>query len=422
MPSMCLECGQVLTGVERYCGECGAPTPVDHQTPTAETGDAVSAPAPSSVPAPAEGSSDPLELVLRKEEQQRFRVALQDLLDHLVGAFKQRPERYASVAQWMVAGAKRYPRACLVTFGLVYVLPAVAATLLGAVSEAGASIGLTVLVEYTLVGVPLAIVIALWTILREGRRLRLGGARRMSLREQDQIMDALEHCATELSIGRLPLIMVSDSKEPETAGNAFSATRHIIVSREVLRRSATQQGDVLRGVLAHELAHWYYADALGSTLVRALGWPLIAPYNFYLRLARYGTLIGQGGSSAGRAAGGIASFIAKIYAIPIKYVILPPLMADSRMVEYSCDQSAVVVGEEARLGLVTWLEEATWSEGAPTGWDQVVHASHPPSELRLEALETPDQMDSHPSLTDERLVPHAQVSVEHVGVRERIWG
>jgi len=244
----------------------------------------------------------------------------------------------------------------------------------------------------------------------------------MSLREQDKILDAIEYCATELQLSRLPTILVSDHNEAEKSNNAFTGHRHIIISKDLLSKRSGTKGDVLRGVLSHELAHWYYADMMGSSLARGFGWPLFFSFDFCVRMTQPMSPLAYLPGNFGQAATGLFAIAARINNLPIRLFIRPALMADGRMEEYSCDQAAVIVGEDAREGLIAWLEDRSFSEGAPSGWEQVRSLSHPPSELRIEALESPEEMAQHSSLTEERFAPHVQVTPEHVGLKEKIWG
>ena len=346
------------------------------------------------------------------------------VVDRMFASLRDRPDRYGSTTEWVVAGMRRFPRACVVTYLWVYVFPAVMVMLGHGILGSGFFTGLKYLVIWTVAGLLWGALVVFWGLLREPARLRRDGHRRMSLREQDQIVHALERCSKEMGVGRLPKLLVSDSRDPEMWGNAMATSRYIVVSKDLLRQGK-QNPDILLGVLSHELAHWYYADPLGSAAVRALGWAVIAPYNFFAsltgRLSTWGKQVGGQSGQYTQIGSAFASWIAKAYEVPLKYVIYPALMADSRMVEFSCDQASVVVGEDARRGVISFLEDAVWTESAPTAWDEIRLASHPHSELRIEALESPDEMTSHPALSEPHLVPHAQVSPEHVGVREPIW-
>src|SRR5512142_3324876 len=67
-----------------------------------------------------------------------------------------------------------------------------------------------------------------------------------------------------------------------------------------------------------------------------------------------------------------------------------PLQAvDTRRAELRADQGTVLGGYRAAMREVLILHRGF--ESGRNGWDEAVCATHPPAELRLEALETPDR-------------------------------
>jgi hypothetical protein len=63
------------------------------------------------------------------------------------------------------------------------------------------------------------------------------------------------------------------------------------------------------------------------------------------------------------------------------------MMRRSRQYEYEADARAASLGEEYRLGLRRALDELAVWERPRTGWEDVLAATHPPIEHRLERLE-----------------------------------
>jgi hypothetical protein len=70
-----------------------------------------------------------------------------------------------------------------------------------------------------------------------------------------------------------------------------------------------------------------------------------------------------------------------------KLVIVPLLTRRSRQYEYEADVRAASLGDEFRLGLRRALDELSSWERPRTGWEDVIAATHPPIEHRLQLLE-----------------------------------
>ena len=144
--------------------------------------------------------------------------------------------------------------------------------------------------------------------------------------------------------------------------------------RGVKQRRNALADEPLAGVLAHELAHWARADTVGLRFVFAAALPLALLYNLGVLLLRFR---------------GIVALIALLLLWPawaLTRLVIEPLVAErSRDYEYAADQEARRVGYgEALREALAHLGEF---EGGRSGWEQVITATHPPIELRLEALE-----------------------------------
>ncbi|BCB77232.1 hypothetical protein Pflav_036420 [Phytohabitans flavus] len=70
----------------------------------------------------------------------------------------------------------------------------------------------------------------------------------------------------------------------------------------------------------------------------------------------------------------------------VRYFIVPLQSASARRAEYRADQGAVLAGHRDGLRLVLGRLRRS-VDGSRNGWDEAICASHPPTELRLEALE-----------------------------------
>jgi Zn-dependent protease with chaperone function len=199
--------------------------------------------------------------------------------------------------------------------------------------------------------------------------LRLRGYRRMSRREAARLVPLLEGAARDLRLGDLPLVLMSD-------GGSLTAIaahcRHLVVSRALCDEIGDEP---LAGVLAHDLWHWAVGDAVGDRLVLACGLPLLLLYEAGAWLARRG--------------GGLLAALGWTVLWPawvlVRLIIRPVMARGTRRQEYAADAAVVATGRGPALHqALTFLGEF---EPGRSGWDQIIAATHPPRELRLEALE-----------------------------------
>jgi Zn-dependent protease with chaperone function len=213
----------------------------------------------------------------------------------------------------------------------------------------------------------------LYGIATEGWTLRISGARKPSRREQALIEPILQDCANRMGLASTPRLLMMDDREP----NAYAATRHIMVTRGFLDEFDYER-EPLAGVLCHELTHWRNADAVSSHFIRGVALPLYIAYNvcsWLLQITR-----------------GTAQFIVLMMTWPvtvsIKYGVMPMQASGSRAAEYLADQGAVYAGYREGLRRVLARFRGSF-DGARNGWEESVLSTHPPSELRLEAIEEP---------------------------------
>lgn len=216
--------------------------------------------------------------------------------------------------------------------------------------------------------------------------LRVRGYRRLSRDEVRRVAPLVKDVADAMELPALPRFAMADQVIP----NAWSHMRTIVITTGMLQ--ALDDGE-LRAILVHELTHWRKGDTVGLRVVWAAAWPVVLIYNL-------GTII-SGWSpkkrlqTSGNTQGLFRWLVAWLIAWPawvMTKVILVPLLATSqRRYEYEADAAAY------QLGLGTELSSALRKIGAfetgRTGWEAAMSATHPPTELRLEALQTPQADD-----------------------------
>ncbi len=206
--------------------------------------------------------------------------------------------------------------------------------------------------------------------------LRLRGFRRMSRREAARVMPLLEAEAADLGVASLPLVLMADGDDLRVRAYA----RHLVVGRSLL---SDEIGDgpasdaALDAVLCHGLHHWAAGDGVGDLLVRCCGLPLLILYNAGYRLAQKGN--------------GLIALVGWVVLWPawllVRLVIRPIVAVTSRHQEYAADAAVAASGRGGALhGALSLFGEL---EPGQSGWDRVIAGTHPPLELRLEALEPP---------------------------------
>ena len=197
--------------------------------------------------------------------------------------------------------------------------------------------------------------------------LQLRGYRRMSRREYNRLMPLLLESARRMHLSSLPTVLIAD----DGSRKAYTAVRHIVVSRMLFDEL---QDEPLAGVLTHELHHWARADPVGLRFVFAAALPLALLYNLAVLLVRFRGLVA------------LLALVLLWPAYALTRLVIEPLVAErSRGQEYEADRAARAAGYgDALREALAHLGEF---EGGRSGWEQVIAATHPPIELRLEALE-----------------------------------
>lgn len=185
------------------------------------------------------------------------------------------------------------------------------------------------------------------------------------------IVDA---CAASLQLSATPKLLIDDNPAP----NAFAATRHIVISVGLLD-TFEYDPETVSGVICHELGHWNSGDPIAGTFLQGVALPLYVSYSVLTAIPR---VVNHS----------FVRVLVWLVAWPImlatKYVIIPLQAADGRRNEYRADQAAMLAGQSPGLRRVLTHVKHSF-DGNRNGWVQAICASHPPNELRLEALELP---------------------------------
>lgn len=212
--------------------------------------------------------------------------------------------------------------------------------------------------------------------------LRIRGYRRLSRDEARRLAPLVKEIAETMDLPGLPRFAMSDQLVP----NAWAQMRTIVLTTGLLQ---TLDDSELRAILVHELSHWRNGDAVGLQCVWAAAWPVVLLYNL-------GTIIGgQTPSDRIVVSNSLASAIRWIVALLVawpawvmtKLIIAPLTAASQRRYEYGADAVAYEFGLGAQMSSA--LRKISAFEAGRTGWEAAMTATHPPTELRLEALQAP---------------------------------
>jgi Zn-dependent protease with chaperone function len=233
---------------------------------------------------------------------------------------------------------------------------------------------LGVVVGQVAVGLFVGVVYTIFSVSTEATRLKIAGARRPSRREEELLMPIMHECAHRLDLPGLPRLLIDDTK----AVNAYAATRHIVLNQGLLDEFNYDR-EVIAGVLCHELGHWNNADPVASTFVRGVALPLYIVYTIAARLLEW-----------------LRHPILQLFLwailfpvlITVRFIIAPMQGIESRAAEYRADRVAVLGGHREGVRRFLARIRRTIDRGM-TGWDETICQTHPPTELRLEALEEP---------------------------------
>jgi Zn-dependent protease with chaperone function len=212
--------------------------------------------------------------------------------------------------------------------------------------------------------------------------LELRGYRPLSRRESARLYPLLLEVGQRMGLDVVPALFISESRKP----GAWSHMRSIVVTRGLLgdydatERPPRPELDeaAVSAILAHELHHWAEGDAVGLMMITVAFFPFVALLNavaWVRQRAEWAGVI-------------LLAFIWPVW-VCSRFVIVPLMAGNMRKAEYEADAAAAKLGDDYRLGLRRALDELSAWERPRTGWEDVLSASHPPIEVRMERLEAP---------------------------------
>lgn len=231
-------------------------------------------------------------------------------------------------------------------------------------------------------GLVVTIFIVVVTACFERLSLRLRGYRRLSRDEVRQLAPLVKSVAEAMDLPALPRFAMHDVVIP----NAWTHMRTIVITKGLLQ--SLDDGEI-SAILAHELHHWQSGDSVGLHFVWAAAFPAVLMFNAGTWLA--GSWPDVGGGKIGKAFRTVLGFLGWFIAWPswvlIKLVLVPVVSASQRGYEFEADQAAARIGLGSQL--ISALRKLSAFEQGRTGWEAALAATHPPSELRVEALQQP---------------------------------
>jgi Zn-dependent protease with chaperone function len=232
-------------------------------------------------------------------------------------------------------------------------------------------------------GAVLAVVIIIAIATFERFTLRARGYRRLSRDEARRVAPVVKAAADAMDLPALPRFAMAEMILP----NAWTHMRTIVLTTGLLQ---TLNDVELESILVHELRHWRSGDAVGLHLVWACAWPLAALINIgQLLVGNAPKGIPLGKKAGGDIVRGVLMITGYLMAWPAivitRFIIVPVTAASQRRCEYEADAAATAIGLASALSSA--LPKITAYEGGRTGWEQMMASTHPPTELRLEALQ-----------------------------------
>lgn len=251
--------------------------------------------------------------------------------------------------------------------------------------------------------------VAFWlVVLTEAWVMELRGYRRLSRREGERLYPLLAQVGDQMGLDVVPALRISDSRKP----GAWTHMRTIVVTRGLLGDyDATEKPPrpdlddmALAAILGHELQHWAEGDAAALMMIAIACFPLVLLLN---------------GIAWVRTRAEWAGVILLAFVWPVwvcsRFVIVPLMSANARKAEYEADAAVAQLGDEYRLGLRRALDELSAWERPRTGWEDVLAASHPPIEERMEKLEARQPEDAADALA----VPQAPAAEQPTPIGPR---
>jgi Zn-dependent protease with chaperone function len=188
-----------------------------------------------------------------------------------------------------------------------------------------------------------------------------------------------------MNLPALPRFAIEDTDLP----NAYTHMRTVVITKGLIQN--LDDGEI-RAILAHELQHWQAGDAVALHFVWAASLPAVLMYKFGCWMARGKFSIGMStGQIAQRLLALVGWFVAWPAGTLIRWVLIPTVRRSQRDCEYRADQAAASIGLAPQM--ISALQKMSAFEGARTSWEAALSATHPPTELRIEALRAPSPDD-----------------------------
>jgi Zn-dependent protease with chaperone function len=221
--------------------------------------------------------------------------------------------------------------------------------------------------------------------------LDLRGYRRLSRREGERMYPLLREVAQKMGLDVVPMLLISDSLKP----GAWTHMRAVVVTRGLLGDYDASEkpprpdldDKAVAAILGHELHHWSEGDAVALMMIAVASFPLVFLLNAVAWVRMRAEWVGVV----------LYAFIWPVW-VCSRFVIVPLMSAGARKAEYEADAAVAQLGDEYRLALRRALDELSAWERPRTGWEDVVTASHPPIEDRMERLEAPRVKDDAAAL------------------------
>jgi Zn-dependent protease with chaperone function len=230
-------------------------------------------------------------------------------------------------------------------------------------------------------GAVLSVIIVVVSASFERLGLRMRGYRRLSQEEVRRVAPLVKDVAEAMNLPALPRFAMNDVVIP----NAGAHMRTIVITKGLLQ--SLNDGEV-RAILAHELHHWEAGDSVALKFVWAASLPIALMYDLGTYLSGgWVTVGGEVGKGIRTIAGLVGWIIAWPAGVLMKLVIVPVVSRRQRDCEYEADAAAAAIGLASELSSA--LQKMGAFESGRTGWEAAMAATHPPTELRLEALQAP---------------------------------
>lgn len=228
-------------------------------------------------------------------------------------------------------------------------------------------IGLGAVLGHLLFGVVLAaVILAVW-MYAEDLVLRIAyGARRMSDREAERVEPLVSEIGSRMGLSSIPQVKVLEKTEL----NGYAHLHRLSLTRMYLNHLGDEE---LAGILAHEIHHWRRADGVGLAVVKAVSAPIILAYDALWFVA-----------GLHQVAGLLAFLLLWPVWVAVRLIIIPVMGVYQRRYEYEADAAAVDAGYGEALHRA--LEELQDIEPGRDGFERSLASTHPPTELRLEAI------------------------------------